>query len=201
MELSNDDEQSPLSWVFEKFKKFKFELNETKLRYVVRGIIDGSLSTLGVVIGASGGDSSLIIAAGIGGGIANGLSNILGALTAEKASLEKEREMQERSLLKENGYLKKTVFYKRAVHETIVCGFVDGISTMLGSMLPVVPFFIFEPKMAVIVAIIITLAILFALGIFIGRISRENLAISGLKMVIGGVLVALAGFAIERIFG
>ena len=65
---------------------------ESGTRYIVRGLIDGSLSALGVVIGASGSaDASVIIAAGLGGGIANGLSNILGAFTAEKATLERER--------------------------------------------------------------------------------------------------------------
>ncbi|MBS3802436.1 MAG: hypothetical protein KGY65_06770, partial [Candidatus Thermoplasmatota archaeon] len=65
-------------------------------RYLIRGFIDGVLSSLGVVIGAStaigatvGSNnataaSAIIIAAGIGGGVANGLSNILGASVGEK---------------------------------------------------------------------------------------------------------------------
>jgi len=50
------------------------------VRYLIRGLIDGSLSTLGIVIGASIAiDLSpeaariIIVAAGIGGGLANGL--------------------------------------------------------------------------------------------------------------------------------
>ena len=74
-------------------------------RYLIRGFIDGVLSSLGVVIGAStaigatvGSNnataaSAIIIAAGIGGGIANGLSNILGASVGEK--LVKEIELGE----------------------------------------------------------------------------------------------------------
>ncbi len=174
---------------------------ESGTRYVVRGLIDGSLSALGVVIGASGSaDASVIIAAGLGGGIANGLSNILGAFTAEKASLERERIQKEKSLLKKNGYLKKSIIYKKAIRETMICGLIDGVSTTLGSSLPVIPFFLFDVKTALYVAIFITILILFILGVFIGKISKENVIISGIKMVFGALLVAVLCFMIEKAF-
>ncbi|AIJ05711.1 hypothetical protein JH146_0866 [Methanocaldococcus bathoardescens] len=174
---------------------------ESGTRYIVRGLIDGSLSALGVVIGASGSaDASVIIAAGLGGGIANGLSNILGAFTAEKASLERERIQKEKSLLKHNGYLKKSIIYKKAIRETMICGLIDGISTALGSALPVIPFFLFDIKTALYIAIAITIAILFILGVFIGKISKENVAVSGIKMVAGALIVAVLCFMIERAF-
>jgi predicted membrane protein (TIGR00267 family) len=174
---------------------------ESGTRYIVRGLIDGSLSALGVVIGASGSaDASVIIAAGLGGGIANGLSNILGAFTAEKATLERERIQKEKSLLKKNGYLKKSIIYKKAIRETMICGLIDGISTTIGSALPVVPFFLFDIKTALYVAIGITIAILFILGVFIGKISKENVVVSGIKMVIGALVVAVLCFMVERAF-
>ena len=174
---------------------------EAETRYIVRGLIDGSLSALGVVIGASGSaDASVIIAAGLGGGIANGLSNILGAFTAEKASLERERIQKEKSLLKKNGYLKKSIIYKKAIRETMICGLIDGISTTIGSALPVVPFFLFDIKTALYMAIAITVAILFILGVFIGKISKENVVVSGIKMVIGALVVAVLCFMVERAF-
>ncbi|UXM84683.1 TIGR00267 family protein [Methanococcus aeolicus] len=168
------------------------------VRYIIRGIIDGSLSSLGVVIGASGGDISIIIAAGVGGGVANGISNILGALTAERAILEGERASQEKVLLQNEGSLKKSSFYQMAIDKTAVSGMQDGLATALGSIIPVMPFLFLEKNMAIMVSIAITLAILFALGVFIGKISKENLKIYGLKMVIGGVMVAIISFAIER---
>ncbi|MDK2790173.1 MAG: hypothetical protein PWP15_680 [Methanothermococcus sp.] len=177
-----------------------FKMGTFDMRYVIRGLIDGSLSTLGVVIGASSGDPSIIIAAGIGGGLANGISNILGALTAERAMLEEQRGLQEKTLLKEDGYLKKTLFYKKALNGTLFSGVIDGISTMVGSIVPVIPFFLFKPTTAILVAILVTLAILFGLGIFIGRLSKENLVLAGLKMVLGGVLVAIVCFAVENMF-
>jgi len=175
------------------------KLSKFDTRYIIRGLIDGSLSSLGVVIGASSGDVSTIIAAGIGGGVANGISNILGALTAERAVLEGKRSSQEKVLLKEAGSLKKTSFYKEALSKTAISGIGDGLSTAFGSIIPVIPFLVLDKQKAIIVAILITLSILFILGIFIGRISKENLIISGIKMVFGGLIVALICFGIEHI--
>lgn len=175
------------------------KLENFDIRYVIRGLIDGSLSSLGVVIGASSGDVSIIVAAGIGGGVANGISNILGALTAERAVLEGKRSSQEKVLLKEAGSLKKTSFYKEALNKTAISGIGDGVSTAFGSIIPVIPFLFLDKQTAIIVAILITLSTLFILGIFIGKISKENLAISGFKMVIGGLLVTLISFIIEHL--
>ncbi|ABR55421.1 protein of unknown function DUF125 transmembrane [Methanococcus vannielii SB] len=173
---------------------------EFDTRYVIRGLIDGSLSTLGVVIGASGGETSTIVAAGIGGGIANGISNVLGALTAERAMIEEDRERKEKSLLIMNGNLKSSHEYKYKINKTLYSGTYDGISTTIGAVIPVLPFFIFEQKIALIFAVASTLMILLGLGIFIGKLSRENLAISGLKMVLGGIIVTIICFGIERFF-
>jgi predicted membrane protein (TIGR00267 family) len=182
----------------EVLRNFKQEFDT---RYVVRGLIDGSLSTLGVVIGASGGETSIIIAAGIGGGIANGISNIIGALTAERAIIEEEREKKEKSLLIGNGNLKGTHEYQYKLNKTMYSGTYDGLSTCVGAVIPVIPFFIFDQSTALIMAIAFTLLILLGLGIFIGKLSRDNLLISGLKMVLGGVIVAVICFGVESLFG
>jgi len=167
------------------------------IRYVIRGIIDGSLSSLGVIIGASGGDTSLIITAGVGGGVANGISNILGALTAERAIVESVRMSQEKALLKEEGYLKSSLAYREALNRTTISGIWDGLSTTFGSIIPITPFFLFPKEVAIFLAVVITTLILFILGVYIGRISRENIVLSGFKMAVTGLLVALISFAIE----
>lgn len=169
------------------------------IRYIIRGIIDGSLSSLGVIIGASGGDVSLIITAGVGGGVANGISNILGALTAERAIVESVRMSQERALLREEGYLKSSLAYREALNRTTISGIWDGLSTTFGSIIPITPFIIFPKDVALFLAVGITTVILFALGVFIGRMSKENLIFSGFKMAVVGLLVALISFAIENV--
>ncbi|MBA7601962.1 hypothetical protein ES703_09047 [subsurface metagenome] len=142
------------------------------VRYFIRGLIDGSLSTLGIVIGASIAiglspeAARIIVAAGIGGGIANGLSNIIGAFAAEK-----------------------TVAEKRILLSSVI----DGLATIGGSVIPVLPFFILPALPALEWSIAVTLALFFSIGIYIGRVSRENLALSGFKMVL--FAAATAGIA------
>lgn len=175
-----------------------FKMENFDIRYVIRGLIDGSLSSLGVIIGASGGEVSIIIAAGIGGGVANGISNILGALTAERAILESIRASQEKVLLRKEGSLKSSTMYREALNKTTVSGIWDGLSTIFGSIIPITPFLFLPKDLAIYSAIIITMAILFILGIFIGKMSRENILISGIKMALIGLIVALISFAIEN---
>jgi len=171
-------------------------------RYLFRGLIDGSLSTLGVVIGAQGASVGIIIAAGIGGGIANGLSNILGAFTAEKSEAERKlAEIQKAMVVYPQ--LRKTELYRNMLKSTIMSGIMDGVATMIGSVVPVIPFilslFIGISKMnALILAIIFTILLLFTIGSYIGKLSRENLILAGTKMAVAGIATALICTLIEK---
>ncbi len=166
-------------------------------RYFIRGLIDGSLSTLGIVIGASvvigmSADASrVIIAAGIGGGVANGLSNILGALTAEKAVTYKELEKLEKAMLK-RGALGHTKMFERWRERIVPSGIADGLATIGGSAVPVIPFLVLPALTALKCSVAATLLLLFILGMWIGRISKENLVFAGLKMaVLGGATAGI----------
>ncbi|MEA1905035.1 MAG: VIT1/CCC1 transporter family protein [Candidatus Hadarchaeota archaeon] len=165
-------------------------------RYLIRGLIDGSLSTLGIVIGASTaiGLSSeaarIIVSAGIGGGVANGISNLVGAFAAEKTVAHKNMERVERAMLKRDA-IRNSELYEETERRIISSGVVDALATIGGSLIPVVPFFVLfvtplltSPLLALGWSAAITFALFFFLGIYIGRVSRENLALSGLKMVL-----------------
>ena len=158
-------------------------------RYLIRGLVDGSLSTLGIVIGASivigliSEATRIIVAAGIGGGLANGLSNIVGAFAAEKTVTHKELERIERAMLK-RGAVKNSKRYKKTEKRILSSSVIDGLATIGGSVIPVLPFFILPAPLALEWSIIVTLALFFALGVYIGRVSRENLTLSGVKMVL-----------------
>ncbi len=159
------------------------------VRYLIRGLIDGSLSTLGIVIGASIAiglspeATRIIVAAGIGGGIANGLSNIIGAFAAEKTVAHKELERVEQAMLK-RGAIKNSELHRETKKRILSSSAIDGLATISGSVIPVLPFFILPALQALEWSVAVTLALFFFLGIYIGRISRENLALSGFKMVL-----------------
>ena len=169
-------------------------------RQLVRGFIDGSLSTLGVVIGASGAEISIIIAAGIGGGVANGLSNVFGAFTAERIEEEMQIVKIERAMLKN---LKETEIYKSVRRKVLKKSLIDGVSTIFGSVIVVLPFFFAlvlnaSPFFATLVSIALTTVALGLIGLYLGKLSKENLALSFAKMAAFGIVTAFLSMLVEK---
>lgn len=171
------------------------------IRYVARGFIDGSLSTLGIVIGAAiGGDPKVIIAAGLGGGIANAVSNLLGALTAEKASVMLKLSKYEQAMVGSDINLKDTKIYAREQKRIWMGGVLDSVFTFLGAVVPVLPVFLMPVSDAVFASIVTTLILLFVLGIYLGRLSKENVLWAGTKMAIFGGITAILASSLEFFF-
>jgi len=186
--------------------------DESNKRYLLRGFIDGVLSSLGVVIGASTAiglaaanqATAVIIAAGIGGGVANGFSNILGAFVGEKLVKEKKLRNIENAMLKK-GALQGTELDKNLEKKVVYSGLYDGIATILGSLVPVFPFIIgrlfsIQSLVLLYISAIISLLLFFILGLYIGKISKENLIISGLKLVAFGVFTLIITLLIKMLF-
>ncbi len=112
-----------------------------KPRYIIRGLIDGCLSVLGVIIGGYNPDFSIIISAGISGAMANGFSNMLAALSAEEAARYKYLRELEESMLTDLSDTAQEKEVKKVVRKSAIY---DGGSTVLGGVIPIVPFFFFQ---------------------------------------------------------
>jgi predicted membrane protein (TIGR00267 family) len=182
-------------------------------RYIIRGFIDGILSSLGVVIGAStaigatigsNNATAIIISAGIGGGIANGLSNILGASVGEKLVKEIELSEIEKAMCKKGGELHGTVVDEKLNETLRASAIYDGFSTFIGSIIPVLPFIVGSfysiPDMtSLYISIILSLSVFFVLGLYIGKIAREQVIIYGLKLVAFGVVTVIIATLIRTI--
>ncbi len=169
-------------------------------RHVVRGFIDGALSVLGVVIGASGAEISIVISAGIGGGIANALSNAFGAFSAEMVEEEIKLSEVEKSMLSD---LRSTEIYREIRKKVMLRGIIDGVSTAFGSFLPIVPFILalvmgYSIKLALAFSVGLTAISLSMVGMYYGMISKKNILLSGAKMGLMGIVTAIATFVIER---
>lgn len=193
----------------------KIVASKHQKRYLIRGFIDGVLSSLGVVIGAStaigataGSNntaaSAIIIAAGIGGGVANGLSNILGASVGEKLVKELELSEIEKAMLKSGGELRGTAVDQKLNEKLWSSAIYDGVATFIGSIIPVLPFiigslFLITDMISLYASIIISLLLFFILGVYIGRIAKEQVIISGLKLVAFGVVTVIITTLIRTI--
>ncbi len=166
------------------------------IRYFIRGLIDGSLSTLGVVIGASIASPLIIISAAFGGALANGFSNILGAFSAEYAIRYREFRELERHMLKGLSGTHLDAKTKKDIRKS---GFLDGGATILGGFVPIIPFFLLAPAQALWVSITAVVVLMALLGVLVGKISKENILWSMAKMVIftaatAGVLLLVQQF-------
>jgi len=74
-----------------------------------------------------------------------------------------------------------------------------GFSTMVGSLVPLVPFFLFPVGWATIVAVPLSAAALFAVGAYKAKTLVGDWRASGMQMLLIGMASALAGYLIGRL--
>ena len=79
--------------------------------------------------------------------------------------------------------------------------FVVGISAVIGSLIPVLPFFFLPLKSGMIVALILSVIMLFAVGAAKANITIGDWKKSGIEIAIVGTLAALTGYIIGRLLG
>ena len=161
----------------------------------LRGFIDGGLSTLGIVIGASSGSTALIIAGALGGALANGVSNILSALSAEEMKTyeelgEVEHAMVSRSML-------GSAMERQLTRRSTMGAVTDGGATMIGGALPILPYLFAEPSTALPIAIGLVIAAVFLVGLVLGRVSKRSIFRSAVKMTILAGIVAGVVYVIQ----
>jgi len=81
---------------------------------------------------------------------------------------------------------------KTAIQSAIVV----GISAIIGSLIPILPFFVFRIQTSMILAVLISALVLFIVGNYKARITVGDPGKSGLEMTIIGTLSALVGYGV-----
>jgi predicted membrane protein (TIGR00267 family) len=92
--------------------------------------------------------------------------------------------------------LEMTEFGKATKIVSLFAAFVDGTAPFLASIPCIIPFFValmglLPIHVAFYSSIASSLIVLFILGFYLGRVSEKNVLISGIKMVVAGIVVAL----------
>jgi len=167
------------------------KIDEIARRYFAMNAFDGVLTMLGILLGSYYShleSRTLIIAAGLGASIAMGVSGMWGSYLTESAERKKKlRDLEGVTLSK----LGKTRIGRAARLAPFVVSIVDGLSPFLASLIVLSPF-VFITTLPIhslyTLSIGIAFAILFLLGLYLGRISRENILMYGAKMVLAGIL-------------
>jgi predicted membrane protein (TIGR00267 family) len=163
-------------------------------RYTVLGTIDGVIACLAIVLGVSAAslDTNVILAAGMSAGVGLGVSNGIGGFMAEYTVEKKQLRQIERAMIAEKGKLDDTFLTRKMEKKLMFDTITHGGCSFLGAMVPLIPFiFNFDTSWLLIGSIAVSLIVLFMLGIYMGKVIKEHLIVSGLKMVIVGILVAV----------
>ena len=169
-------------------------VGEIARRYFVINAFDGSLTTLGVLAGGYAGGvhaAGALIAVIMSTAVSIGVAGFYGSYQVERAERALAlREIEESTLTS----LHDTTLWSASRYATLLVAAVDGISPLITSLLIMIPFF-FVPPLGLHTAFVAGGAIafveLFLLGMFLGRVSRERLWLSGVKLMAAG-FVALA---------
>lgn len=151
------------------------------IRLAIRGLVDGALSSLGVVIGAAlANDTTIILSAGLSGATANGFSNILAAFTAEKIGRYQDLQKVEKQMIRP---LKGTSIETEIGKEVMKGGFIDGFVSIIGGLIPVVPFLFLDIRQGLYLSIGLVTLVAAGLGAYTGYFSKENIVFSIVKMM------------------
>lgn len=167
-------------------------------RYFFKNGFDGSMTMLGIVVGAwiAGVPEPLyIVAAGLAACLAMGVSGLFGAYMTEKAERERSLKELEESMLTS---LKESMHNDASNFVSVYAALVDGLSPALTAMVSLIPFFLSMTGLlairdAYLVSLILTLVMLFSLGLYLGKIAKANLRrriLYAAGMVTAGLLVA-----------
>ncbi len=176
-------------------------VGEIARRYFVINAFDGSLTTLGVLAGSYAGGvtrAGTVISLILATAVSIGVAGFYGSYQVERAERDRAlREIEESTLTS----LHDTTLYSASRYATVLVAFVDGLSPLVASLLIMIPFFFVPPvsmRAAYYTGGAIAFVELFALGVFLGRISRERLWLAGVKLVAAGAVALVISLLLNR---
>jgi len=162
------------------------ESAEYPRRYAVMNAFDGVITILGIILGSKllgSAEPGQIVAASVGALIAMGVSGASGTYITEMAEQERKiKELQDAMLTNLEG----TILVKAHREAAVISALVDSAAAIFAGLLAVAPYFLsvagyISEVAAFYSSLIISLSLLFTLGVFLGKVAGRSLLFSGLK--------------------
>jgi len=177
------------------------EGHEIVRRYIIVNSFDGVLPILGIIlvsfiVGIR--DPHFVMLPCVGAAIAMFVSGVFGAYASERAEVKKSiRELETHLLRKIDG----TSIAKRRRKGAFIVALVNGLSPMIAAFFIILPFFfssrgVIGVSTAYYFAFLIAASILFLLGIFTGKIAKENVIKHGIIMLFSGIVIGVIFYAL-----
>ncbi|MCW3980577.1 MAG: hypothetical protein NWF11_03795 [Candidatus Bathyarchaeota archaeon] len=173
-------------------------------RYFIKNGFDGSMTMLGIVIGSRVVDVTrpeVIVTAGLGACLAMGVSGLFGAYMTEKAERKRHLKTLEAAMLTD---LKNSIHSDASDFVSVYAAIIDGASPALTAIIAIIPFILSLHGIlaiwdAYIVSFALTLATLFCLGLYLGKIAKENILLYGAQTVAAGIFIVIISFLLGTI--
>jgi predicted membrane protein (TIGR00267 family) len=198
--MKDEDEiNNPIRHLLDQANQYNNIANvgEIARRYFVMNAFDGVLTIIGMLMGnmaAGVTNPNIVITTGLSTSIAMGISGLWGSYLTESAERKHDLDELSQSTLTD---LNGSRIGRASRYAAVVVSIVDGISPLLAALLVLIPFFFYRifPNIQIVYYTTLSLALvtLFALGVFLGNISKENLIISGIKTAVAGVASIIIG--------
>ena len=198
---------TPLRKRIEQWREYNeiSEAGKIARRAFANNSFDGVLTMIGVVMGnlvVGVQDASVVLVTGLSTALAIGISGGWGAYLTESAERRHAMDELEQFTLTK---LQDTKIGKASRMAVVLVATVDGLSPFFSALLVVLPFFFASMLPSVTYAYYISIGMallsLFALGIYLGNISGENVVISGIKTAIAGVTCMALSYFLEQLAG
>ncbi len=187
---------------------------EIARRYLAMNAFDGALTMLGLILGglitinpAMPAEASLqfnaILLAAAGTSIAMAISGFSGSYLTESAEREREVEEMGKAMLSD---MSESMYAKATKTTSMVVAVVDGASPAIAAFIIITPLFfvpsgVLDYRVAFYIAIAICMTLLFALGLFLGAVSKKNMWVYGAKTLFAGIMTAILMLIISWLTG
>ncbi|MFB6308523.1 MAG: VIT1/CCC1 transporter family protein [Haloarculaceae archaeon] len=164
-------------------------------RYFVSNGFDGTLTSIGVIVGAvlSGiPDGTTVIKIGIGAAVGLGTSAVWSVWEIERAETRAEILRIERAMLTD---LDDTQIQRQHRGERLIHATMSGLGPLIGILVPLAPFFfeglVFSMTEAALIAVALGIGILGTFGAYMGSISGQRWYVAAGRMALAGLVVAV----------
>ena len=176
-------------------------LDKIGRRAFANNAFDGILTMIGVLMGFYIGrisDPHIILYTGLATCMAMGISGFSGAYMAESAERQNDLQELEHAMLRDLKETKQARAHRFAV---IVVALIDGLSPLVSGTIVLLPFLLANiwgsVQYSYISSLVIAMTLLFALGAFLAKVSRDSILRSGIRMTLAGVACVLLSFLLN----
>lgn len=164
-------------------------------RYFVSNGFDGTLTSIGVIVGAvlSGVPSgATVIKIGLGAAVGLGTSAVWSVWEIERAETKAELRRIERAMLVDldDTQIEREQRGTRLLHATM-----SGLGPLIGILIPLTPFLfegtLFTMVEAALIAVALGIGILGIFGAYMGSMSGQRWYVAAARMALAGLVVAI----------